>query len=131
MPPTAVIIALCVVYLVVLISYILLRSDYRKYLPGQVIIILLKIVKHCHLLLGIFSSAIMNNLVMTFTSRLKMDARVLTSSEIGSEWRTILGHPQLVECMSICVLNLAHRSELWGSDVYLHIVKKNCVENFL
>ena len=41
------------------------------------------------------------------------------SSEIGSEWRTILGHPQLIECMGICVLSLAHGSELRGSDVYL------------
>ena len=26
---------------------------------------------------------------------------VYTSSEIGSQWRTILGHPQLIECMGI------------------------------
>ena len=42
---------------------------------------------------------------------------VLISSETGSEWRTVLGHPQLMECM-------ARGSELRGSDVYLHIVKK-------
>ena len=45
------------------------------------------------------------------------------SSEIGSDWRTILGHPKLIECMGICILSLAHGSELRGSDVYLHIVK--------
>ena len=45
------------------------------------------------------------------------------SSEIGSEWRTILEHPQLIELMGICVLSLAHGSELRGSDVFLHIVK--------
>ena len=49
---------------------------------------------------------------------------VLISSEIGSEWRFILGHPQLIECMDIFVLSLAHGSELRDSDVYLHIVKK-------
>ena len=50
---------------------------------------------------------------------------VLISSDIGSEWRTILGHPQLIECMDInCAFSLAHGSELRGSDVYLHIVKK-------
>ena len=49
--------------------------------------------------------------------------RVLNSSEIGSEWRTILGHPQLIECIGICVVSLAHGSELRGSDVYLHTVK--------
>ena len=37
-----------------------------------------------------------------------MDAKCAKSSEIGSEWRTILGHPQLIECMGICVLSLAH-----------------------
>ena len=49
---------------------------------------------------------------------------VLISSEIGSVWRAIFGHPQLIERMSICVLSLAHGSELRGSDVYRHIVKK-------
>ena len=48
---------------------------------------------------------------------------VLISSEIGSEFQTILGHPQLIECVGICVLNLVYGSELRGSDVYLHIVK--------
>ena len=49
---------------------------------------------------------------------------MLISSETGSEWQTSLGHPQLIECMGICVLHLAHGPELRGSDVYLHIVKK-------
>ena len=49
---------------------------------------------------------------------------VLISSEIGSEWRTIFGFPQLIECMGICVLSLAHGPELRDSDVYLHMVKK-------
>ena len=35
-----------------------------------------------------------------------------------------MGHPQLIECMGICVLSLAHGSELNGPDVYLHIVEK-------
>ena len=41
----------------------------------------------------------------------------MPGNETGSEWRTILGHPQLIECMGICVLSLAHGSELRGSDV--------------
>ena len=50
---------------------------------------------------------------------------VLISNEIGSEWRTILGPPpQLIEYLGICVLSLAHGSELRASDVYLHIAKK-------
>ena len=50
---------------------------------------------------------------------------MLISSETGSEWQTILGHPQMIECMGISVLSLAHGSELWGSNVYVHIVKKS------
>ena len=50
-------------------------SDYRKYLPDQFIRIRLKIEQNCRLVLDIFSSAIMNDLFMTFTSRLKVDAR--------------------------------------------------------
>ena len=38
------------------------------------------------------------------------------SSQIGSRWQTILGHPQLIECMGICILSLAHGSEQRGSD---------------
>ena len=51
------------------------RSGYRKYLPGQFIRIRLKIEQNCRLFLDIFSSAIMNDLSMTFTSRLKVDAK--------------------------------------------------------
>ena len=50
-------------------------------------------------------------------------SNVRISSEIGSEWRTTLGHPQLIECMGIRVLSLVHGPELGGSDVYPHIVK--------
>ena len=39
---------------------------------------------------------------------------VFISNEFGSEWRTILGHPQLIECMGICILSLAHGSEKKG-----------------
>ncbi|WP_419626804.1 hypothetical protein, partial [Thiolapillus sp.] len=51
------------------------RSDYRKSLPGDFIRIRLKIEQNCRLFLDIFSSAIMNDLFMTFTSRLKVDAK--------------------------------------------------------
>ena len=52
----------------------MLWSDYRKYLPGQFIRIRLKIEQNYRLLLDSFSSAIMNDLSMTFTLRLKVDA---------------------------------------------------------
>ena len=44
------------------------RSGYRKSLPGQFIRIHLKTEQNCRLFLDIFSSAIMNDLFMTFTS---------------------------------------------------------------
>ena len=53
---------------------------------------------------------------------------VLISSEKGSGERTLLGHPELIECMGICVLNLAHESEQRSSEFHLHIVKKKCLE---
>ena len=56
-------------------TYFVMWRDYRKYLPGQVIRIRQKIKKKGRLFLNIFSSAIMNDLTMTFTSRLKMDAK--------------------------------------------------------
>ena len=52
-----------------------LWSDYRKSLPGDFIRICLKIEQNCRLFLDIFSSGIMNDLFMTFTSRLKVNAK--------------------------------------------------------
>ena len=52
-----------------------LRWDYRKYLPDQFIRIRLKIEQNCRLFWDIFSSAIINDLPMTFTSRLTVDAK--------------------------------------------------------
>ena len=49
-----------------------MSSDYGKYLPGQ---FLLKIEQNCRSFLDIFSNAIMNGFSMTFTSRLKVDAK--------------------------------------------------------
>ena len=51
------------------------RSDYRKSLLSDFIRIHLKIVQNCRLFLDIFSSAIMNDMFMTFTSGLKVDAK--------------------------------------------------------
>ena len=52
-----------------------LWSDYKKSLPGDFIRFRLKIKQNCRLFLDIFNSAIMNDLFMTFTSRLKVDAK--------------------------------------------------------
>ena len=62
------------------------RSDYRKSFLGQFIRICLKIEQNCRLFLDIFSSAIMNELTMTFTSRLKMDAKCA-----NQQWNWIRG----------------------------------------
>ena len=51
------------------------RSDDRKTFPGEFIRIRLKIEQNCRLFLDIFSSALMNYLFMTFTSRLTVDAK--------------------------------------------------------
>ena len=48
---------------------------------------------------------------------------VLISSEIVSEWQNILGHPQVLECIGICVLSLTHGSKQRGSNIYLHSEK--------
>ena len=50
-------------------------SDYRKSLPGDFIRIRLKIEQNYRLFLDIFFSAIINDLFMTFISRLKVDAK--------------------------------------------------------
>ena len=52
------------------------------------------------------------------------------STEIESQWRTILGHPQLIECLGACILSLAHVSEQKGSDV-ICIFRKTDLEIFL
>ena len=52
-------------------------SDHRKSLPGEFIRIRLKIEQNCRLFLDVFSSAIMNDLFMTFTFRLKVDAKCI------------------------------------------------------
>ena len=58
-------------------SGITYRLDYRKSLPDDFIRIRLKIEQNCRLFWDIFSSAIMNDLFMTFTSRLKVDAKCI------------------------------------------------------
>ena len=50
-------------------------SDYRKSLPGDFIRIRLKTEQNCRLFWDIFVSAIMDDLFMTFTFRLKVDAK--------------------------------------------------------
>ena len=67
------------------------RSDYKKYLPGQLVRIRLKIEQNCRLLLDTFSSAIINDLFTTFTSRLKVDAKCVYQHFGGLFWNTPSG----------------------------------------
>ena len=55
---------------------------------------------------------------------------MLISGKAGSGGRTILEHSQLIECMGIIVLSLAHGSELRCSDVWLQVVKRRKKSGF-
>ena len=69
----------------------------------------------------------MNDLFMTFTSRLKVDAKYeLISSEIDQSGKLYLDTPQLIEYVGICVMSWVLDSELGDSYVYLPIAKKLC-----
>ena len=48
----------------------------------------------------------------------------ITSTNLEQARGNILGQPMLFECMGICILSLAHESEMRGYFVYVLIVKK-------
>ena len=54
-------------------------------------------------------------------SRCMSDA--ITSTKLEQTGETCLGQPMLFECMGICVLSLAHESEMRGYLVYVLVVK--------
>ena len=54
------------------------------------------------------------------------DAITITKLE-----QTVLGQPMLFECMGICVLSPAHEIEMRGYIVYVLILKKNYVIDFV
>ena len=83
-----------------------------------------KIEENCPLFLNNYSIAIMNDLTMTFTSRLKMNAKCA-----NQQWNWIrvvnyFGTPPPDWMLGLYVLSLVRGSELRGSDVYLHTVKQ-------
>ena len=59
-----------------------------------------------------------------FTFRLEMLVRCDNQYKTGAGRENILGQPKLFVCMGICVLSLAHESEMRGYLVYVLIVKK-------
>ena len=112
-----------------LAMYKQVRSDYRKSLPGEFIRIRLTMEQSCRLLLNIFSSAIMNELFTTFTSRLKVDAKCVYQQW---NWMTVVNY------FGTPPADWVHRylyfepgTWIWtkGFRRYLHIVK-NWFRNF-
>ena len=103
-------------------------SDYRKYLLGQVVRIRLKIEKNCRLFGDIFLQCD-NGMIWSWLSHpgSRWMPNVLISKETGSEWRTILWHPHLIECMGISGLSLARGSDLRGSDVICILWRKKII----
>ena len=61
-----------------------------------------------------------------FTFRLEMhvknDNQYKTGADRGKK-KTTLGQPMLFVCMGICILSLAHESDIRGYLVYVLIVK--------
>ena len=49
----------------------------------------------------------------------------------GADRGNILGQPMLFVCMGICVLSPAHESEMRGYLVFVLIVKKNYLVDFV
>ena len=60
-----------------------------------------------------------------FAFRLEVHVRCDNQYKTGADRENILGQPMLFECMGICVLSLAHESEMKNYLVYVLSVKKN------
>ena len=54
-----------------------------------------------------------------FAFRLEMHFRCDNQYKTGADRENNLGQPMLFECMGICVLSLAHESEMRGYFVYV------------
>ena len=60
-----------------------------------------------------------------------MHVRCNNQYKTGADRGNILGQPMLFMCMGICVLILAHKSEMRGYLVYVLIVKKKSLIDFV
>ena len=78
-----------------------------------------------------FSCVKMNVFPSFFAFRLEMHVRCNNQYKTGVERENILGQPMLFECMGICVLSPAHESEMRGYLVYVLIVKKTYLIDFV
>ena len=61
--------------------------------------------------------------MLVFRFSLEMHVRCDNQYKTGADGGNILGQLMLFECMGICVLSPAHKSEMRGYLVYLLIVK--------
>ena len=66
-----------------------------------------------------------------FAFRLEMHVRCDNQYKTGADREIFLGQPMLFECMGICVLSPAHESEMRGYLVYVLIVKKKSLIDFV
>ena len=83
----------------------------------------LKIAKKRGLYLDIFSCVKMNVFRSFFAFMLEMNVRCDNQYNTGADRENILGQPMLFVCMGICVLSLAHESEMRDYLVYVLIVR--------
>ena len=91
----------------------------------------LKIAKKCGLNLDIFSCEKMNVFRSFFAFRLEMHIRCDNQYKTGGDRKHFGGQPMLFVCMGICVLSPAHESETKGFLVYVLIVKKSYLIDFV
>ena len=80
-------------------------------------------MEKCGLYLDIFSCVKMKVLRSFFAFMLEMHVRCDNQYNTGADRENILGQPMLFMCIGICVLSLAHESEMRGYLVYVLIVK--------
>ena len=78
-----------------------------------------------------FSYVKMNIFRSFFAFRLEMHVRCDNQYKTGADRENILGQPMLFVCTGICVLSPAHESEMRGYLVYVLIVKKTYLIDFV
>ena len=98
-------------------------SDFRKSLPDRLTRIRLKIEQNCRLFLDIFSCAIMNDLLMTFTFRLKVDAKCVYQQSNWITGANYFGTPPVCFSAWVSVFWAWRMISTKGFRRYLHIVK--------
>ena len=91
----------------------------------------LKIAKKCGLYLDICSCVKMNIFRSFFAFMLELHVRCDNQYKTGADRENILGQGMLFVFMGICVLSPAHESEMRGFFVYVLIVKKTYLIDFV